>query len=287
MVQRRITPCRLFVILARNAPVGLVLRHGPTKWTQIIKWNTATDQFEDGQWFHGTIHDQRCDLSPSGKRWIYFAAKHHLRKVDPLYTSTWTGIGKTPYFTALALWPNHDTIYQGGGLFAAENTLWLNSVETRWSSPQRDQVPRAHFKHTPPAGLKIVPIVLTSGDQLFPRRLVRDGWTLTTPGDVNQDMAVPSGRLTRQRGHLQLGLEFDFQKTLYTLVDEAAPAGDPPLLETQEWADWDQQGRLVLARQGKLLSATQVAGRLVFQEIADFNARHPVRILAPSHARSW
>ena len=99
--------CRLSVILARDAPVGVIFRRGPTNWTQVIRWNTATDTFDAGQWFKGRIYERRCDLSPSGEKLIYFAAKHHLaRNPDPSYRSSWTAISKIPYLTALALWPN-------------------------------------------------------------------------------------------------------------------------------------------------------------------------------------
>ena len=58
--------CRLSVILAREAPVGVIFRRGPAKWVQIIHWNTATDTFTPGQWFHGKIDPERSDLSPDG-----------------------------------------------------------------------------------------------------------------------------------------------------------------------------------------------------------------------------
>ncbi len=40
--------CRLSVILARDATVGVIFRRGPTNWTQVIRWNTATDTFDAG-----------------------------------------------------------------------------------------------------------------------------------------------------------------------------------------------------------------------------------------------
>lgn len=60
--------CRLFVILARSSPTGVIFRRGPTKWVQLIKWNTDDDSFEAGQWFHGRIYEHRCDMSPDGSK---------------------------------------------------------------------------------------------------------------------------------------------------------------------------------------------------------------------------
>ena len=69
------TSCRVFAILARNAATGVVFRRGPSKWVQLIRWNTDTDTFESGQWFHGRLYERRADLSPDGTKLIYFAAK--------------------------------------------------------------------------------------------------------------------------------------------------------------------------------------------------------------------
>jgi hypothetical protein len=68
-------PARLFVILARRAPVGVIFRRGPSPWVQLIRWDTEHDRFEHGQWFHGRIYERRCDLSPDGSLLIYFASK--------------------------------------------------------------------------------------------------------------------------------------------------------------------------------------------------------------------
>lgn len=38
-------PCRLYAILAREAPGGVIFRPGPSKRVQIVKWDTATDTF--------------------------------------------------------------------------------------------------------------------------------------------------------------------------------------------------------------------------------------------------
>src|SRR5215207_5351929 len=65
---------RLFVMLAREAPVGVILARGPTRWTQLIHWDVARDVFTDGQWLHARVYENRCDLSPDGTKLVYFAA---------------------------------------------------------------------------------------------------------------------------------------------------------------------------------------------------------------------
>jgi len=49
-------PCRLQFLLARRAPIAVIFRRGPSKWVQLIKWDTKTDSFEPGQWFHGHVY---------------------------------------------------------------------------------------------------------------------------------------------------------------------------------------------------------------------------------------
>ena len=63
---KRSPPARLWVLLARREPVGVIFRRDPAKPVLLIKWNTRTDSFEHGQWFKGRVYERRCDLSPGG-----------------------------------------------------------------------------------------------------------------------------------------------------------------------------------------------------------------------------
>lgn len=124
-------PCRLYVILARAAPVGVIFRRGPSKRVQLLHWNTDTDTFTPGQWFHGRIYEKRSDLSPSGELLIYSTQKSSTRiQQGDGYSESWTAISKPPYLTALALWPNRSSV--GGGLFVSDTKVWLNHF-TRYS----------------------------------------------------------------------------------------------------------------------------------------------------------
>src|SRR5207249_7986085 len=55
---------RLHVLLARESPVGLVIRHGTAKSVCTLLWNRKTDKFTLGQWMRGRIDTESCDLSP-------------------------------------------------------------------------------------------------------------------------------------------------------------------------------------------------------------------------------
>jgi len=119
--------CRLYLLYASQSPKVIILRRGPSKWTQQILWDTSSDTFTYGQWFHGGIKNYDCDVSPSGDYLLYFAQKYHSK--DPDYT-TFTAVSKTPTFTALALWPLGDS-WAGGGIFIDEKTFWLNHPEDK------------------------------------------------------------------------------------------------------------------------------------------------------------
>lgn len=111
--------CRLFLLVAREARVAIIFRHGPSKYTRLIRWDLASDSFEAGQWFKGSIYDRFADVSSRGDFLVYSASKH--TGVPP----AWTAISRPPYFTALALWPQAESEH-GGGLFETDYSLLLN-----------------------------------------------------------------------------------------------------------------------------------------------------------------
>ena len=53
------------------------------------------------------------------------------------------------------------------------------------------------------------------------------------------------------------------------------------------WADWDQAGRLVFARDGRLFAATVENGQLAERELLDLNANVPTEVEALESARQW
>lgn len=67
------TPARLHVLLARDAPLGLILRRGPSRQVCTIGWNRTDDTFLLGQWIKGQIYQHRSDLSPDGRHFLYLA----------------------------------------------------------------------------------------------------------------------------------------------------------------------------------------------------------------------
>lgn len=104
---------RLHIFFATENDRAVILRQGPTKVFRLILWHRETDTFEDGQWLKHKVYEERCDLSPDGRHFIYFAL-----------SGDWTGdsegaysaLSRPPYFTALSLFPEGST-WGGGGRF--------------------------------------------------------------------------------------------------------------------------------------------------------------------------
>ena len=147
--------CRLSLVFARSAPIAVILRRGPTRWVEVIKWNTAKDKFECGQWLHGRIYAERCGLSPNGKLFVYFAMKYGRVGKEHGYEQTFTAVSKPPYLTALALWPEGST-WGGGGHFVDDATLRLaygangtNHPGTGRTTICMAPMPSAHPSHLP------------------------------------------------------------------------------------------------------------------------------------------
>lgn len=111
----------LFVIPARDEPVAVILRRGPSRWYHAILWDTRRDGFTHGAWFKGRIYEDKCDLSPDGRLFIYFA--HQGSRGGTQFTHAWTAISRPPWLHALVLWPQ-GTTYGGGGRFTGPRTVW-------------------------------------------------------------------------------------------------------------------------------------------------------------------
>lgn len=282
--------CRLAILLARKAQVAVVLRRGPTRWVQLVRWETDCDRFEPGQWFKGRVYDRRSDLSPDGSLFIYFASKINARTLDdPAYTYAWTAISHPPYFTALALWPKGDC-WHGGGLFLGQRHVWLN---------HKPEVAIPHPDHLS-KGLRVDPNPEARGEDgpIWYWRMERDGWTLlqqgvfpmTRRGWKTERSEVWERKCPKSFILLRRSLDaISFNHPGGPYLESfrmVGSAGEIPLRDAT-WADWDQAGRLVFARAGRLYAAVVEKDRVVERELIDLNPNTPTEVEAPPHAKRW
>ena len=281
---------RLFVLFARNSPTAVIFRRGPSKWVQLVKWDTKTDVFEAGQWFHGRIYERRSDISPNGSLLVYFAQKKEGRTLkDSEYTYAWTAVSRPPYLTALALWPKGDC-WHGGGLFEDDKTVVLN---------HKPEVATPHPKHLP-QGIRVnlKNGVCGEDDPLYSERLQRDGWKLkqewlaenrgypnfylTGQPEIREKMSADGSQVIRLKRSIEV---FDYAEEF--AISKSGQSEMTELSRTS-WADWDQQGRLVFARDGKIFAGSLGdGGQLVERELTDLNPSKPEPVPAPDWAARW
>jgi hypothetical protein len=274
--------CRLFVYLAREAPKAVVLRRGPTDWARLSLWHTDTDTFEHGQWIKGRVYERRSDVSADGALFCGFVRQSGGRpdhRVD-----TWIAVSRPPYFSALAVWFIGGT-YHTGGFFPARSALWLGFMSER--PPDVGHLP-AWLRIVEPKAIGYIDGTSEWTDRTVHfNRLLRDGWELDArhPYQTLWRRRHPTSPLVLHMAHsYEDSRKFGGPYTVeYTVWDEALHREH--VLGAATWADWDQKGRLLLARDGKLMSWQPGLGTT--RMIADLNDHEPDPQPAPADATIW
>lgn len=288
---------RIYGIVARETRQVVLFRRGPTRQVRLIKWNLQDDTLELGQWFRGRIYERRCDLSPSGDKLLYFAAKYR----EPLYS--WTAISNPPFLTALALWPN-GTCWGGGGLFDNEHALRLNHYPGEFKLADGFATPR---------NLKVAPLGEHSGkgedDPIMSIRLARDGWAYLDTGSKEERGGRASGYSRRFDPPLAMeksvGRSRDGGRVLrvslhairerqgrwYAQTADLLDRSGKIVLQLGriDWADVDHNGDVLYAKDGCIfrLKEEQKAAAAKQHLVADLNEMSFEAIEAPSWAKRW
>jgi hypothetical protein len=277
------SPCRLFVYLARKAPVAVVLRRGPTDWARLSVWRTDLDTFDHGQWIKGRIYERRSDVSSDGSLFAAFVRQSGGgRPGQQPRADSWVAISRPPYFTALALWFVGGT-YHTGAFFPDDGSFWAGFGS---APPDIGKTP-PWLKMTPPKEISYVDGTAEWTDRTVHfNRLLRDGWTrieneTSRTKWLRTHPALPMTLAMSQRfeSFQNYGGPYVVEYTVRSQPDNAEIS-----LGTPSWADWDQQGRLILARHGQLLAWSVDRGE---QIIADFNDQAPDPAAAPDWAQRW
>jgi hypothetical protein len=273
----------LFVYLAREAPIGVVLRRGPSAWARLSVWHTDTDSFEHGQWFKGRVYERRSDVSADGSLFVYFAFQSGGHVPSTEAADSWIAISRPPWFTALALWFVGGT-YCTGGFFPDRRSVFPGWV----GAPSQGRLPPWL------AVTGQIPYVDRTNNwtdrTVSINRRLRDGWTPVphTPAEMYEtwERRHPREPLKLVMTEMHTGFAFHPYGGPY-IVEYAVRAehqGAVIPLGQATWADWDQQGRLVIAQQGRLLH-WQPTGTP--RELADFNPQTPAPAASPPRARTW
>nr|WP_298166430.1 hypothetical protein [uncultured Pseudomonas sp.] len=280
---RSLPACRLSVRFAREAPVAVLLRRGPSRWVQLITWHLNNDRMESGQWIKARIYEDLCDLSEDGELFIYSARKgsywttSHRDKVG----ETWTTISRPPFFSALALWPNG--CWDGGGMFTARRSVTLGLP-----------TPRPH-PDLPPTGIDVqgYPMPKYQPQNLSTLIALRDGW---------QPLMCSAEELQGYDWRFQSPLEKLGRKGSVRIVRTSTHGkhyrttdhfrvlnvhGETDLGAT-DFVDFDSKGRLVQGRSGRLLVCSDpTEQQLEWQELADFSSSVPTPLPPAGWAKDW
>ena len=304
---------RIHILLARKAPIGIIFRRGSSKWVHVMKWNTDTDTFEQGQWFHGQMYPRRSDLSPNGNLLVYFCAKWSRRRLEEAeqmlesnskpaaklrslmtrrpkvrteYTYAWTAVSKAPYLTALALWPKGDC-WHGGGLFESNRRLWLN---------HKPLVAIPHKDHLP-VGLRVEanPDACGEDDPIYSMRLHRDRWKKVQDWKyryVGHGFKTDQPEIREKVPQPNLGIKLVMNRSIsvssYKEAFSVVGNGQEVNIRNAEWADWDQAGRLVFARSGRVFGCDlSEFPDIAETELVDLNPLKPWPSAPPDWARRW
>lgn len=270
-------PPRIHVLLARQAPVGVVIRRGPSKSVCTILWDRSRDEFRLGQWLRGRIYERRSDISPDGTRMVYFAMNG---KWESETKGSWTAISIVPYLKAVTLYGKGDC-WHGGGLFTDRRTYWLNDGSGHTSLRNSGEVrPDTAFHPSESFGGECPGVY-------YPR-LLRDGWTMVRHESLAKwkdrdifEKRLRCGWVLRKIAHAEIGAPPG--KGCYWDEHELFRPKSDRLISYPgwEWADLDGK-RLVWAEAGKLFSGVLDDGGLAdVTELRDFNGMTFEPIEAP------
>jgi hypothetical protein len=254
----------LSVLRAREAPIAVVLRQGPTKQVRMIRWRLDTDEFERGQWFAGRLYPERSDVSPDGRFLLTFAMRRG---------NTWNAISRPPWFSPIAVWEDQGT-WGGGG-------FWPSSTEVRLRTNPAAMPLDPKFK---------LPSWLTVG--WATGAFDRDGWRQPGP-DANPYLegklhpTISAFELQRRAAiPIAVGSNTDRHAYAFRIVDHKHAREHE--LFTADWADWHPSGDLAIARDGLIQRIAIVQRHLAEPKvIADFTGDTFEKIAPPADALIW
>lgn len=272
-------PARVHVILARESSSAIIIRRGPSKRVCTIGWDRKTDRFTTGQWLKGRIYERRCDLTPDGKHFIYFAMNG---KWESETKGSWTAISRTPYLKAEGLWVNGSG-WNGGGLFIDNKSVWINEYiygdnEVLCSTSKFsavDELPHHENYGGECPGVYYV-------------RLQRDDWRLVSLSSDVQGRAYTEFEKTLPKGWV-------LEKRAYETINSPVGKGcyyDEHVLKHREqevsdyypdweWADYD--GKQLMWTEKGVLYKARVGARGLEKvcELRDFNDMEFEGLVAP------
>lgn len=249
MARSSSTP-RIYCIPATQAPVVAVFRRGPTDWAHVGKWDLAQKTYEPGAWLHGRLFPRRSDLSPDGQWLCYFA---HKPNATWEHGATYIALSKLPRLTALHAWGTCGTWTRG--YYFSEDDGGKGLDTTALPIPYSPlPLPIIQFALERRRGW------LESPDS--PLRQPTDAWDQYRNARLYKpqprgDYVLYGESVGWAGGEFAAGQAVDGLRVLYSLEVN----GGLEILDDLQWADWDQQGRLLVATRSGQLQIRRLSGK--------------------------
>jgi hypothetical protein len=257
---------RLFGIVARDAPVAVVFRRGPTRHVRMARWDLRTDVLTYGQWLVGRLYPEASGLSPDGRLLVYYARKG---------PRTFTAMSQPPYFTALAFWENTSP-WTAGGFFQDNRRLVLG---VKYENPRDAGEIPDDFEVTDVWEYFWKDRQFTSWSEVVPQAPeANHGFRASKSGRYEKpNPSHPGLLLIREPGrHGSFAYQLEGARGLeVTQVD---------------WADWAPDGALLVGKLGCLYRHRLSRGGSLEANpalVADLREQAFERILPPEDASHW
>ena len=241
--------------MARDRPVAVIFRRGPSRWFQVIRWNTESDTFEDGQWMNGRVYPELCDISPDGTKLIYFVMAAHWSDAS---RTSWTAVSKVPFLHALFFWET--------GLLSGAGGFFVKDC----------------FAVTPDGMLRLPSAECIEAERASETECL----SLSNAWSAKTTASWISRHSKNWEWHLKKEIETGGANTQFSLCSADDRIVYP--IPRATCAGWDQTGRLVYADGGKLVSGSYTNGHFQRNVIMDFDdGRCPTTTELPEWAKRW
>ena len=270
-------PPRIYCIPATHAPVVAVFRRGPTNWSHVGRWDLAKKRYEPGAWLRGRIFPRRSDLSPDGHFLCYFA---HKPSATWEHGEAYVALSKLPWLSALYAFKTCGT--------------WTRGY---YFTQDQDSDELEESVLPIPYGLRSIPVVQFANERRrdwletadSPRRAPGDAWDERRNARI-QKPQPGGGRLLcvaslgRAGGEFGVDQAVDGLRVNYWLETD----DDVQPLNHVQWADWDQDGHLLVATRDGKLQVWNLDGEdsePLFEE--NLSLLEPEPVPAPAWAQRW
>jgi hypothetical protein len=202
----------------------------------VGRWDLASGRYESGAWLGGRLFPRRSDLSPDGRLLCYFVHKPSARWE---HGETYVAVSKLPWLTALVAVATCGT-WTRGYHFTLDGRSELAASVGLPSPYGLGSIPAVQFATERRRGWHEAPDspVRDPKDTWDERRTAR--MMKRQPGG-HRILHVES--LGWAGGEFGVGQAVDGLRVSYALESD----GDRTILDDLQWADWDQDGRLLAA----------------------------------------